>query len=112
MKIDVPEWPILNIPEAPDIKAVNIFDHKDGECIGYVFDDDGNVHLAIQIGEAVIACEHTPANYPATSIAFYASRARWIEAVKDCDWLVTGLRAGKNLCAPDCPVELLKEGAE
>jgi hypothetical protein len=112
MKIDVPEWLIWNNSQFTDVKAINIFDHKDGECIGYVCDDDGNVHFAIQLDEAVIAVEHTPANYPATSLAFYVDRAHWIKAVEDCDWLVAGLRAERNLCGPDCPEELLEEGAE
>ena len=57
MKIDIPECSAWNNPEYPDVTAVNVFDHKDGECIAYVFDDGGRVHLAVQIGAAVIAAD-------------------------------------------------------
>jgi hypothetical protein len=103
MRIDVPEWFIWNNPEydkllvshkLPTVAAVNIFDHTDGECIAYVFDDGGRVHFAIQLGVAVIAVEHIPENCPATSIAFYASVELWKKAVMGVDWIVAGLREG------------------
>ncbi len=104
MKIDIPEWPVWNNPAYPDTTAVNMFDHKDGECIAYVFDDDGRVHLAIQIGAAVIAAEHIPENYPSTSIAFYASIEMWKKAVKEVDWIVAGLQRG-HLGFPACEID-------
>ena len=112
MRIEVPEWPIWNNPAYPDINALNILDHKSGHCIGYVVTDDGCVHFAIQFGQAVIAFEHIPVNYPATSVAFYVSRVQWINAIKDCDWIVEGLRAESIAACPECPEELLKPEGE
>jgi len=103
MKIEIPEWPAWNNPKCPEVTAVNVFDHKDGECIAYVFDDGGRVHFAIQLGDAVIAAEHIPENYPATYIAFYASVAMWKNAIMEVDWIVDGLHEG---CAgfPACDI--------
>jgi len=103
MKIDIPEWPAWNNPECPDVTAVNVFDHKDGECIAYVFDDGGRVHLAVQVGDAVIAAEHIPENYPSTSIGFYASIEMWKKAVKEVEWIVAGLKKG-YACFPPCDI--------
>ena len=104
MKIEVPVWPgwqkpMFDDPRMPVVKAVNIYDHKDGECLGYVFDDVGHVHFAIQLGRAVIACEHIPENYPATTIAFYKCRRDWINAVRSVEWIVNGLRGGCDVFA-------------
>ena len=115
MKIEVPVWPgwqkpQFDDPRMPVVKAVNIYDHKDGECLGYVFDDVGHVHFAIQLGRAVIACEHIPENYPATTIAFYKCRRDWIDAVRSVEWIVNGLRAEAVMCSPECPKEFLEQG--
>ena len=104
MNIDVPEWFLWNNPEFPDTKAVNIFDHKGGVCIAYVFDHDGRVHFAIRLGEHVIAFEHIPQNYPATTVAFYTSIEMWNKAVAEVDWIVAGLENGQP-GIPACDLE-------
>jgi hypothetical protein len=104
MNITVPEWFLWNNPKFPDTKAVNVFDHKDGECLAYVFDDGGRVHFAIRLGEHVIAFEHIPENYPATSIAFYTSVQMWKKAIIEVDWIVAGLKEG-HPGIPECDIE-------
>ena len=61
MRIDIPEWLPEYVPFLVGT-SVNIFDHKDGECIGYVFNEEGNVHFALQFGDAIITFEHCPLN--------------------------------------------------
>jgi len=95
MNIEVPEWPIWNNPKCPDVTAVNLFDHKNDECIAYVFDDDGHVHFALKLDEHVITFEHIPENYPATDVAFYATEELWRKTIITVDWIVAGLRQGR-----------------
>jgi hypothetical protein len=106
MIIEVPEWPALSTAKGQpiEVNAVNIFDQDDGECVAYVFDDDGHVHFAIQLGDAVIAAEHVPENEPATSIAFYASIEMWKKAVNKVAWIVAGLKQG-NITFPPCDID-------
>lgn len=111
MRITVWEWPFSNKPAFDDqpmpvVNAVNIFDHKDGECVGYVRDDEGHVYFALQLGRSVIAFEHIPENSPATGVLFYKRRKDWISAIKGIDWIVKGLQAASIRYGRDCPKEL------
>jgi hypothetical protein len=111
MRIEVPEWGIWNNPEYPNVTAVNVFDQKSGECIAFVFTDDGKVHFAVQLGKAVVTVEHIPQNYPSTDLAFFIDRAHWIDAIKDCDWIMETLRARDCSSFPACPDELPEHGS-
>ena len=92
----------------PNTNAANIFDHKDGECIAYVFDDDGRVYFALELEGGVIAFEHIPENYPATNVLFFPTKERWGKSIAHIQWIYDGL-ADRDLL-DDLEIEWDKDG--
>jgi len=93
MRIEIPEGNFRSV--FSEARAVKIYDPYDVDCIAYVCTDEGNVHFVLELEGGIVAFEHIPANEPATSAAFYASREEWREAVDEVAWITANLPGGE-----------------